>query len=367
MPVVGRRRTQSGLPALTVTRIDACFAPHLRQRRFRRSPQLDPPTVQNGRNRWWQRNDISVVIGIVIVVWALVAMWPSIFVVIPSGHAGVYYSLFFGGTDTTMVCKEGFWLKAPWDKIYDYDVRWQLVSYDYSVISADGLPIIFKVSVRCRPRLDTLAYLQKDIGPDYLEKIIVPASQQAIRQVVGDSSAEKIYTTSPSVLEEAFDRVIEEITGTYTVVDAIMVRGVEIPPLSSARSKRNSLTNKYRYNTFFVLSAAKQEAERKRIEAEGIRDFQNTVTPGISENFLRWKGIEATLDLAKSSNAKVVVVGAQNGLPLILDTSSSPVSARANPTPLPPSPLLSPASSLSPLRNPHLPPRQPLWMLNNWH
>ena len=278
-------------------------------------PDSDPPTVQNGRNEWWQRNDISVVIGIVIAVWALVAMWPSIFVIIPSGHAGVYYSLFFGGTDTTMVCKEGFWLKAPWDKIYDYDVRWQLVSYDYSVISADGLPIQFKVSVRCRPRLDTLAYLQKDIGPEYLEKIIIPASQQAIRQVVGDSSAEKIYTTSPSVLEEAFDRVIEEITGTYTRVDAIMVRGVEIPSALQSAIETKLAYQQRSLQYVFVLSAAKQEAERKRIEAEGIRDFQNTVTPGISENFLRWKGIEATLDLAKSSNAKVVVIGAQMDYP----------------------------------------------------
>jgi regulator of protease activity HflC (stomatin/prohibitin superfamily) len=303
----------------------------------------DPPTGQKGPNGWWRRNDISVVIGIVIAVWALIAMWPSIFVIIPSGHAGVYYSLLFGGTDTTMVCKEGFWLKAPWDKIYDYDVRWQLVSYDYTVISADGLPILFKVSVRCRPRLDTLAYLQKDIGPEYLEKIITPASQQAIRQIVGDSSAEKIYTTSPSVLEEAFDRVIEEIIGTYTVVDAIMVRGVGIPSALQRAIETKLGQEQISLQYAFVLSAAKQEAERKRIEAEGIRDFQNTVTPGISENFLRWKGIEATLDLAKSSNAKVVVVGAQNGLPLILDTSSSPVSARSNPTPLPPSPLLGPA------------------------
>jgi regulator of protease activity HflC (stomatin/prohibitin superfamily) len=305
-------------------------------------PNPDPPAGQNGRNGWWRRNDINVVIGIVIAVWAIVAMWPSIFVVIPSGYAGVYYSLLFGGTDTTMVCKEGFWLKSPWDKIYVYDVRWQLVSYDYSVISADGLPIQFKVSVRCRPRLDTLAYLQKDIGPDYLEKIIVPASQQAIRQIVGDSSAEKIYTTSPSVLEEAFDRVIEEITGTYTVVDAVMVRGVGIPAALQRAIETKLSQEQIALQYVFVLSAAKQEAERKRIEAEGIRDFQNTVTPGISENFLRWKGIEATLDLAKSANAKVVVVGAQNGLPLILDTSSAPASARAHPTPLPPFPLPSP-------------------------
>jgi regulator of protease activity HflC (stomatin/prohibitin superfamily) len=303
-------------------------------------PNSDPPDFPDGRNGWWQRHDVSFVIGVIILVVVLVGLWPSIIVVIPSGHAGVYYSLLFGGTDTTMVCKEGFWLKSPWDKIYDYDVRWQLVSYEYSVISADGLPIIFKVSVRCRPRLDTLSFLQKDIGPDYIEKIIVPASQQAIRQVVGDSTAEKIYTTSPGVLEEAFDRVIEEITGTYTVVDAIMVRRVEIP-LALQRAIETKLAHQQiALQYVFVLSAAKQEAERKRIEAEGIRDFQNTVTPGISEHFLRWKGIEATLELAKSSNAKVVVVGAQNGLPLILDTSSSPVSTI--PTAPSSSPLVTP-------------------------
>lgn len=326
-------------------------------------PNSDPPAVQKGRNGWWQRNDINVAIGIVIAVLALTVMWPSIFVIIPSGHAGAYYSLFFGGTNTKMVCREGCWLKSPWDKIYDYDVRWQLVSYDYSVISGDGLPIQFKVSVRCRPRPDRLGLLQKEIGPEYLEKIVIPESQQAIRQVVGDNSAEKIYTTSPSVLEEAFDRVIEELTGTYVAVDTIMVRGVEIPPALQRAIETKLAQEQNSLQYVFVLSAAKQEAERKRIEAEGIRDFQNIVTPGISENFLRWKGIEATLELAKSDNAKVVVIGAQNGLPLILDTSSSPLSTKANPTPLVPSALpapvqtrpSSPASSPSPTNLPPQP------------
>src|SRR5208337_1736497 len=93
-------------------------------------PDSDPPTFKKGWNGWWQRNDINVVIVIVMVVFVLTVMWPSIFVVIPSGHAGVYYSLLFGGTNTKMVCTEGFWLKSPWDKIYDYDIRQQLVSYD---------------------------------------------------------------------------------------------------------------------------------------------------------------------------------------------------------------------------------------------
>jgi regulator of protease activity HflC (stomatin/prohibitin superfamily) len=305
-------------------------------------PRSDPPSLKKRPSGWWQRNDINVVISILIVVFALVVMWPSIYVNIPSGHAGVYFSLLFGGTNTKTVCGEGFWLKFPWDKIYDYDVRWQLVSYDYSVISEDGLVLQFKVSVRARPRTDTLAYLQKDIGPEYMEKIVIPMTQQAIRQVVGDNSAETTYTTSISVLEEALDRVIEDLAGTYIQVDTINIRGVEIPAALklAIESKLAQQQNSLQYD--WVIIAARKEAERKRIEAQGIRDFQNIVTPGISENFLRWKGIEATLDLAKSSNAKVVVVGAQNGLPLILDTSSSSVSARANPTPLELPPLINP-------------------------
>jgi regulator of protease activity HflC (stomatin/prohibitin superfamily) len=307
-------------------------------------PNSDPPTLKKGRNGWWQRNDINVVIGIVIVVFALILMWPSIFVLIPSGHAGVYFSLFFGGTDTKTVCGEGFWLKFPWDKIYDYDVRWQLVSYDYSVISADGLVLQFKVSVRARPRLETLAYLQKDIGPEYLEKIVIPQTQQAIRQVVGDNSAETTYTTSVSVLEEAVDRVIEDLAGTYIQVDTINIRGIEIPPALKVaiEAKLAQRQNSLQYD--FVIIAARKEAERKRIEAQGIRDFQDTVTRGTSEDFLRWKAIN---DFAKSPNAKLVVVGAQNGLPLILDTSSSRVSESANLTPLAPSPLLTPGQQFT--------------------
>jgi regulator of protease activity HflC (stomatin/prohibitin superfamily) len=261
-------------------------------------------------------------------------------VIIPSGHAGAYYSVFFGGTDTERVRTEGLQLKAPWDKIYDYDVRLQQVPYDYSVIAKDGLLIQFSVTVRCHPRVESLGLLQKSIGPDYIAKVIIPDSQQAIRQVVGDNSAETIYTTSASVLEEAIDRVIEETSGNYVIIDTILIRGVEIPPNLQAaiQAKLTQDQNALAYN--YILIQAEKEAQRKRIEAGGIRDFQAIVTPGISENFLRWKGIEATLELSKSDNTKVIVIGSQNGLPLILDTSTSPASARTNPMP----PLLPPPS-----------------------
>ena len=74
----------------------------------------------------------------------------------------------------------------------------------------------------------------------------------------------------------------------------------------------------------FVLQKETQEAERKRIEARGIADFQKIVTEGISDKFLAWKGIEATLEVSKSPNAKVIVIGSgKNGLPLIFDSSGA--------------------------------------------
>jgi len=106
---------------------------------------------------------------------------PSIVVIIPSGHAGAYYSVFFGGTDTERVRTEGLQLKAPWDKIYDYDVRLQQIPYDYSVISADGLLIQFSVTVRCHPRLESLGLLQKTLAPITLQRSL---SQIASRRYV---------------------------------------------------------------------------------------------------------------------------------------------------------------------------------------
>ena len=163
--------------------------------------------------------------------------------------------------------------------------------------------------------------------------------------MAGAYSAEKIYSMSRGILEETMDRTIEKLTGKYILIDQILIIGVTIPETlkRAIEAKLTQQQNVIQYD--YVLSVARKEAERKRIEAEGIRDFQKIVTPGISPNFLRWKGIEATLDLSKSANAKVIVIGAQSGLPLILDTSS------ALPSTTPQVPLL-PKPSASPFEEP---------------
>ena len=171
-----------------------------------------------------------------------------------------------------------------------------------------------------------------------------PETQTALREVVGNTPIDQIYSTNVLILQRAVVRAVEEMSGKYIAVDNILITDVDIPAglRNAIEAKVTQFQNSLQYD--YVLSVAKKEAERKRIEAEGIRDFQSIVTPGISENFLRWKGIEATLDLARSDNSKVVVIGAQNGLPLILDTGSTlPLPTSTLPFPSP-----SPAAKASP-------------------
>jgi regulator of protease activity HflC (stomatin/prohibitin superfamily) len=282
------------------------------------------PTARWTRlRRWRERHQLKLIVGVFLLVFGLILLWPYIVVYISSGHAGVYYSLLFGGTDTRHIRREGIQFKLPWDTIFDYDVRIQQLTYQYSVISSDGLTVQFNTSVRWRPRLESLGLLQKNIGPDYSDKIVKPETQTALREVVGNTPIDQIYSTNVLILQRAVVRAVEDISGKYIAIDNILITDVEIPEglKKAIEAKVTQFQNSLQYD--YVLSVAQKEAERKRIEAEGIRDFQNIVTPGISENFLRWKGIEATLDLARSDNSKVVVIGAQNGLPLILDTAST--------------------------------------------
>jgi regulator of protease activity HflC (stomatin/prohibitin superfamily) len=99
------------------------------------------------------------------------------------------------------------------------------------------------------------------------------------------------------------------------------LRKVGLPPGLTQAIEEKLRAEQESQRMQFVLLKEKQEAERKRIEAQGIADFQEIVTKGISEPLLRWKGIEATEKIAQSPNAKVIVIGAgKDGLPLILDT-----------------------------------------------
>jgi hypothetical protein len=119
---------------------------------------------------------------------------------------------------------------------------------------------------------------------------------------------------------------------TIFILYDVLVTGIELPAAIVAAINRKTEQYYIAEEYKFRVEREKRESERKKIEAEGIRDFQQIVSQGISESYLRWRGIEATLQLSQSTNSKVVLIGSgKDGLPIILGNVDTPAPAGTTP------------------------------------
>jgi regulator of protease activity HflC (stomatin/prohibitin superfamily) len=262
------------------------------------------------------------VVGILLLLFVLVYLRPRIFITVHSGEAAVLYKRFSVGTVVDKVYAEGFHIIAPWDIMTVYDVRYQTILHNLEVLTNKGLKIEVILSIRYRPETEVLGVLHQVVGPDYLNKIVIPEVESAVRTVLGQYDAEEIYMTKKGVLHQVVNEALEQASQRFVKIDNVMITEVNLPPkireAIEVKLEEQQLAEAY----VFKLDREKKEAERKRLEAEGIRDYNNLIESSLSENVLKWKGVEATRDLSKSPNAKVVVIGGgKDGLPVILDTN----------------------------------------------
>ncbi len=252
----------------------------------------------------------------------LFILFLSSFVSIGPGESGVIFRPFGGGVDTiNPPLAEGVHIVAPWNKVYVYNIRQQEIKEVMKVLSQDGLDITLETSVWFQPDVSHLAQLHKYRGRNYVEAVLKPAIRSATRAVVGRYTPEQIYSSKrEAIQQEIFDETDRILKNQYVQLNKVLVRDVTLPPTIKSAIERKLKQQQEALEYEFRLQKEKKEAERKRIEAEGIRDFQHIVTEGISDKLLRWKGIEATLKLAESQNAKVIVIGGgKDGLPIILN------------------------------------------------
>lgn len=289
--------------------------------------------------RWYARRKFYVWLAGFSAVFLLLALSNRIFFTIPSGHAGVKFERFGGGTVTSAVRDEGFQIICPWDTLTIYDVRVQQVSHTFDVISRDGLSVGVTLSIRYRPRLKLLGVLHREVGPNYLQTIVIPEVQALARTTFGAYTPEEMYTTRRSLIEETLSKASGQVGERYVSLDDLLVKEIKLPPQLKAAIENKLIEQQNSLAMAFRIDRERQEAERKAIEATGVARFNDLVRAGLDEDLLRYKGIEATLKLAESANAKVVVIGDSHGLPLILDTSSGtrpatdlrPASAKTEP------------------------------------
>ncbi len=238
---------------------------------------------------------------------------------VDSGGQGVLFKRFGGGTSKE-IFGEGVHIVPPWNYMVVYDVRTQDRPEKLHILTSNGLSVDMDLSIRYRPLKPELPTLHQTVGPRYYDTIIKPSVRSEVRKIVGNYTPEEIYSTKRDEVGDAIDGGVKKaLMGRHVEVEAVLIRNVDLPEkLQHAISEK--LEEEQRSEKMqFTLARERQEADRKRIEAQGIADFQKIVSQGISDQLLRWKGIEATELLAQSQNSKVVVIGAgKGGLPLIL-------------------------------------------------
>ena len=268
----------------------------------------------------WVKGKLPYLITLVLVLTLLILyFWNRIFVVIGPGQAGALYRPLTSGTVTDYVYPEGLQVLFPLNKMTIYDTRVQVIQHDFTVLTNRGLHITLKLAIRFRPIYELVGVLHQQVGVDYPKKIILPQIESVLRRRIGQHSPEEIYTNKEGVLSNIIALAIEEVGQKFVEVDEIIIRTVELPkPVRTAIEEK--LIYEQRHLAYkFRLEQEKQEAERKRIEALGIMVYQDIISSTLDENLLRWQGIQATLEIAKSENSKVVVIGSgEQGLPIIL-------------------------------------------------
>ena len=311
---------------------------------------MPPPTTT--RSKWWRFVDRylpSIVIYLMLVTLVAVVLFPYAAVTVPSGHVGVLWKRFGGGTvlDPRQIRDEGLHLIWPWNELFLYDLRLQSITETYNAISSDGVSLTSTMNIRFRLQRAAAPVIHQALGPNYLQLLVRPGIGSLTREVMAQYTAEQVYSTARQEIQDKIrslsqDRLSEKmmeregdepyrvsLSDTVILYDTL-VYGIELPVLVvnaiNRKIEQYYISEEYK----FRVDRERRESERKKIEAEGIREFQQIVSQGISDSYLRWRGIEATLQLSQSTNSKVVIIGsAKDGLPLILgNMAASPAEGR---------------------------------------
>ncbi|MGE5412544.1 MAG: prohibitin family protein [Syntrophomonadaceae bacterium] len=270
--------------------------------------EIVPPAGTNPR---LARNAIIALVLVVLVVIG------GPITVVPAGHVGV--KDFFGSVSSNAL-PPGVHLIVPFTRVHKMSIRTEELKETAEVPSKEGLMMDLEGSVLYRLDPAKAAEVYKTVGANFAEVIVIPQVRSAIREITASYDAKALYSSErEKVARETYDLVKRMTDGRGVIIDSVLLRKIGLPAIVANAIQEKLKREQESEQMKFVLAKEQQEAERKRIEAQGIADFQKIVAQGISPQLLEWKGIEATEKLAMSPNTKVVVIGnPKSGLPIIL-------------------------------------------------
>jgi regulator of protease activity HflC (stomatin/prohibitin superfamily) len=270
------------------------------------------PQVINIGGQGLSRKTLGFIIGGIVV---LIILLKSI-VVIPAGHVGVK-ELF--GTVYDDSIPAGIHVVNPLLRIHKMSIRTQQLTEDAVVPSKEGLAVNLDLSSLFSLDPVSAPQVYKTIGLNYVQVIVVPAMRSVVRGATAEYEAKALYTAAREELSNKMFEQLKPLLAKRGIrLEKVLLRSVKLPAILATAIEKKLEAEQQAEQMKFVLQRESQEAERKRIEAKGISDYNFAINKGLSENILKLRGIEATRELAKSGNSKIVVVGGKDGLPLIL-------------------------------------------------
>ena len=327
-----------------------------------------PPNARAFR-RFVRRHFPSLTIMLLAVMLVATFLFPFIVITVPSGQVGVLWKRFnsydlycwcFVGRGTIVdpreLRDEGLHVIWPWDKLFLYNLRLQSRTQTYNAISKDGVVVNAQINMRYQLLHNYVGVLHKFIGPNYLYSVVDPEIGSRAREVISQYTAQEVYTSreqiqdkirqeaqkslashlnslvQPEAMEQPDPKHYNDFLQNSIQIIDTLVLSIELPPAIVAAINRQT-QQFYEIQEFkYRVEREAQELTRKQVEANGIAAFQRTVGQGISDSYLRWRGIEATLALAQSPNSKIVIIGSgKDGLPIILGNVDSPPATQPKP------------------------------------
>ena len=260
---------------------------------------------------------IVSVVGLVVL---MLIFGSQMFFVLKPGERGVIFKKFGGGLDKENIFIPGFHVVAPWNDLIRYDVREQKAEETMDVLDKGGLSINVDVTIIFNPFYDKIGDLHENIGANFISVMVIPNVRSSVRAVTGRYTAEEIYSTKRGEVEiEIIESTRKALAEKNIEMKDLLIRSISLPETiknaieSKLQQQQEALAYKYR------LERETSEADRMRIQAQGIADYNRIISQSLTSNILKQKGIDATLELANSANTKVVVIGSgDDGMPLIL-------------------------------------------------
>lgn len=266
-----------------------------------------------------RRHILSLISLALLMCLVTVFFFDRIVVSIHPGELGVLWRRLGSGTVIETVYREGMHVILPFNKMYVYNIRKQQFSDTIDVLTIDGLTVKVKYTVRYYLEKDTLPQLHQRIGPDYVNVAVRPDVKSVIRTMFGQYKPEQIYTSQKAIQVRISEQSKILLSGRFVTLDDVPIELITLPAKITEAIETKMVQQQKEEEYVYRLSIAQKEAERQRIESSGIRLYNDTVNQSLTPAVLKWHGIQATQELAKSPNAKTVVIGSgSSGLPLIL-------------------------------------------------